>query len=99
MSAAPLIPLRKPRHAAALALVGWYLMSPPPKGSTVPLAKWTYIGSFDTAVQCETRRGELADMYTNGKPAPEGMTSQQAHDYVATEVRCVASDDPRLKEK
>ena len=87
------------RHAAALALVGWCLISPPPKGPTVPLAKWTHIGSFDTAVQCETRRAALADSYKNGRPAPEGMTSEQAEDFVTSEVRCIASDDPRLAKR
>jgi hypothetical protein len=49
------------RHAAALALVGWYLMVPPftaqragpvDVDDQAPLSKWTIAGSFDTAEQC-----------------------------------------------
>ena len=51
------------RHAAALALVGWYLMVPPataPNGTKgaklmtdAPLSRWFMHGSFDSAKQCE----------------------------------------------
>jgi hypothetical protein len=44
------------RHAAALALVGWYLMLPPLRDKAVhteaPLAQWQNYGNFDTAVEC-----------------------------------------------
>jgi hypothetical protein len=47
----------KPRHAAALALVGWYLMIPSsmlPAGAAYkePLRKWQIVRSFDTADDC-----------------------------------------------
>ena len=50
----------KLRHAAALALVGWYLMVPPPigKGEMIdlkaPLAKWNHWGEspFKTEKDC-----------------------------------------------
>jgi len=48
----------KSRHAAALALVGWYLMIPP-MGLHVeveynaPLSQWDMMGSFDSADECE----------------------------------------------
>jgi hypothetical protein len=47
----------KPRHAAALALVGWYLMVPPRVYNAgnmlhieikAPLSKWERWGSFDS---------------------------------------------------
>ena len=53
------------RHAAALALVGWYLMLPPPTPdgvtnpalrfveSDAPLSKWSIQRSYDTAESCE----------------------------------------------
>jgi hypothetical protein len=54
----------KLRHAAALALVGWYLMLPPEQYSKehdrmfpdedAPISQWEIIGSFDTAAQCKT---------------------------------------------
>jgi hypothetical protein len=42
-----------PRHAAALALVGWYLMVPPMYqhheiDDKAPLSQWRIIQSFDT---------------------------------------------------
>src|ERR1039457_3827850 len=48
-----------PRHAAALALVGRYLMVPPhPTATTLdsdaPLSKWRVYEVFDTAVTCNT---------------------------------------------
>jgi hypothetical protein len=51
------------RHAAALALVGWYLLAPPiahdpghwhPK-MTAPLNEWIVAKSFDSASECEKR--------------------------------------------
>jgi hypothetical protein len=57
-------------HAAALALVGWYLMIPPNHlgqqnnvtvyiaDSDAPVKQWSRLASFDTAKECETRRRE-----------------------------------------
>ena len=50
------------RHAAVLAIVGWYLMIAPPQvqqGSVVgtdllaPLSHWGNVHAFETADQCE----------------------------------------------
>src|SRR5882762_6308677 len=56
----------KLRHAAALALVGWYLMIPPltqiapdsykmPRDTSAPLSKWfrSPVDHFDTLQDCE----------------------------------------------
>ena len=48
----------KPRHAAALALVGWYLMMPPMTCRpsiqiNTPLSHWEISSSYDTADECE----------------------------------------------
>jgi hypothetical protein len=47
----------KLRHAAALALVGWYLMMPPSDGHSIdrnaPLDKWEVYSGYDTAKECE----------------------------------------------
>jgi hypothetical protein len=55
----------KLRHAAALALVGWYLMMPPtspPNSFTIneaaPLSKWYLIESFDSAESCKRALAE-----------------------------------------
>jgi hypothetical protein len=47
----------KPRHAVALALIGWYLMTPPIIGVVVtahaPLRQWRIVKSYDSAGECE----------------------------------------------
>lgn len=47
----------KPRHAAALALVGWYLMMPPVdvrgERSSIPFAQWTKVTAFNSAAECQ----------------------------------------------
>ncbi len=53
-----------PRHAAALALVGWYLMMPPVStdggkafvDSQTPIQQWQIRGSFGSTVDCEKAR-------------------------------------------
>jgi len=54
----------KPRHAVALALVGWYLMVPPSKNAnqidpSVPLPKWVVLRAFDTADACNEAQDQL----------------------------------------
>jgi hypothetical protein len=48
----------KPRHAAALALVGWYLMMPPVdvqgERASIPFAQWTKVGIFNSAAVCKS---------------------------------------------
>lgn len=85
----------KPRHAAALALVGWYLMTPPlykdgELDEKAPLKEWTIINSFDTATECsesviETSRQMNADTTTSNVVRRRLMLSA-----------CISTDDPRL---
>jgi hypothetical protein len=56
----------KLRHAAALALVGWYLMVPPLHKSGVwtrfwygQFADWNTVNSFDSAKECEDYRRQM----------------------------------------
>jgi hypothetical protein len=89
----------KPRHVAALALVGWYLMLPPvrPDGSVnanAPLSKWKTSNTYDTADECKTallslRAGWVG--YANGRQ----LNYPSQKDTAA----CIATDDPRLKGK
>jgi hypothetical protein len=75
----------KLRHAAALALAGWYLMLLPNFGpgiATVTPPVWAAIEhSYDTAKECERARAKAVP--------PLASTGQAFY--------CVASDDPRLK--
>jgi hypothetical protein len=94
------------RHAAALALVGWYLMVAPRDSdylfvTSAPVSKWVIVQSFDAAKDCEGERAGkvgLADKsgtywyYDTKKRENVGSPADLAY-------RCVATDDPRLKEK
>jgi hypothetical protein len=76
---------RNIRHAAALALVGWYLMVPPltrfwwigPEryDNAAPLSRWTNAQAFDRAQPCQVAQ----------------QSTGLGHGV------CVATDDPRLK--
>ncbi len=80
-------------HAAALAVVGWYLMTPP-RGSDgqpdpqAPLPRLYQYGSYDSARECYD--GWVAALRIS-KGAPEWHVQELA------EAKCVATDDPRLK--
>jgi hypothetical protein len=85
------------RHAAALALVGWYLMQPPTHrgadGKSVfedalPLTTWKQIAAYDTAKECQAQIEHMETL-------PAKMSEVEGAEF----MRCIASDDPRLKEK
>jgi hypothetical protein len=101
-------------HAAALALVGWYLMEPPPMmsvqqivrqqqglpplpGHSAPefydahaqFTEWSLISSWDTAAACQAEKVRLFEEPPGHEPFSETIVGSQ----------CIASEDPRLKEK
>ena len=79
------------RHTAALALVGWYLMLPLPKHPDAPIARWAHVDSFDSATECRDAAYHLIDR------------AKKNHDQAKLDTvmgfECIATDDPRLKEK
>jgi hypothetical protein len=94
------------RHAAALPLVVWYLMTPDyrnemGRGEVVfltkaPLSKWTLFEQYDTRAECENdikERKKSLDQDVKQCPTFDCNISFAR----TTEGRCVASDDPRLK--
>jgi hypothetical protein len=97
----------KPRHAAALALVGWYLMMPPlmpPPGRRVagqahmvqwttaaPLRDWLIVDIHDSASEC---RNGIKDHH-----AIAVKTGGPEVDKYVDAFQCIAADDPRLKSK
>jgi len=97
----------KPRHAAAFALVGWYLLLPPtfPDQLKVnidaPISKWEHYAAFDSAQDCESTIQYLNDQdkkFTSAQRAnPTTDEQSRAEQHVMSE--CIATDDPRLKEK
>ena len=84
------------RHAAALALVGWYLMLPPPNprafggvDDDAPIVQWKLFDSYDSAMECKMAAER---MVASGDST--GVVEAQLK-----QARCIATDDPRLKEK
>ena len=92
----------KRRHAAAFALVGWYLMVPPMAGNhtnpSAPLGSWRMTtGSYDTAVEC---RKVLEDSTRDAIKAlqdPHVLPFTREASLQFLDGACVATDDPRLK--
>ena len=118
------------RHAAALALVGWYLMAPPifwngETDSAAPLSYWSREGSFNDEVACQKslidhqqeRRDRLKKSIDQLNALPDSIKrSDKPLRELAPDVwqagrnanlamknalamRCIATDDPHLKEK
>jgi hypothetical protein len=88
----------KPRHAAALALVGWYLIIPSSMLPTAtahkePFRRWQIVRGFDSADDCEDFR---SDFFERSRQRHGLNVLEPAYrDYMF--VECIATDDPRLK--
>jgi hypothetical protein len=90
----------KPRHAAALAVLAWYLMIPPladPDGlsidTTAPLTAWYNMKpSFPSKQDCETTKAKMIALHPHPSSPPEQLRLEGAKAAL-----CVPSDDPRLK--
>lgn len=120
----------KSRHAAALALVGWYLMAPPIRPgwhfdrdwhltnrpwvrSELPLSHWDILKSFEAANECEGAKKKMCDDWQSissatgeilGYDGPGCQADEPDRKDLVEVIRneylmCVATDDPRLKEK
>ena len=94
-------------HAAALASVGWYLMFPSAIGDgsfksypdlSLPLAEWNIYQSFDSAQGCESAKAALENKLLLSINASTGNTRERAFLWMNS-PSCIATDDPRLKEK
>ena len=94
----------KPRHAVALALVGWYLMVPPitPDNRkfdvSAPMSGWTLLTSTDTAALCaeiksKWSNGESGVVWVNHHYPPEARETALLALHAS---ECIATDDPRL---
>lgn len=86
----------KLRHAAAIALVGWYLMLPA-GDETAPLSNWQIANTFERAADCEASRKEF---YEVGMKRMKNAKSDQERVFgmLMAKATCVTTDDPRLKE-
>ena len=94
------------RHAAALALVGWYLMMPPGNlntcpDSNTPISEWEVSASFDTATQCTSAKNKQWNDAFHAQ-AKVGFKGQCGGGFdplwsKLMQAECIATDDPRLK--
>ena len=89
-----------PHHAAALALVGWYLMYPPRVGSDfstfdvrAPISQWSYNPKFDTF----SSEADCDQELQNRKGVAEADL-RRGHGFpVSIEIcaPCITPSDPR----
>ena len=88
------------RHAAALALVAWYLMVPPSSDLASYLVyQWFQVGSFDSKNTCERGRRMMIDLFRADLQRDSSDTAA-VHGFDALYYsQCLASDDPRLEGK
>ena len=100
------------RHAAALTLLGWYLMIPPlnqnhrlPPDTSAPLSSWTQWSAYGSAAQCRDAKVKLAEALSKGSMAAAKSQMKNIPEYpgsfdlyAAKILRglCVESNDPRL---
>jgi hypothetical protein len=90
------------RHAAAFALAGWYLVEPPrlPPSyhvdQSAPLSQWSLLGSFDSATECTIELGRFASNPPRYPNEPDLEKSESDRMHMA---QCIATDDPRLKNR
>ena len=96
-----------PRHAAALALVGWYLIIPR-YGldglvlDKAPLSTWKIYDEYDSPAQCENVRQQMSqiaqDFIDEQEKRAETADMDTSQAEVMLSARCIAKDDPRLRE-
>ena len=88
------------RHAAALALVAWYLMVPPyTRGPNLPLSKWSIYQRYNTPDECRQVRSDITSGWL--QDSPPDFVQRFGNNFKSgfARAKCVASDDPRLKGK
>ena len=94
------------RRAAALALVGWYLMIPPigndretGRGVFVNWAAhisgWKTEGVYDSAAECSKARAGLYEDFMKNHWMPSEREKAVVSQAFAN-GQCIATDDPRL---
>jgi hypothetical protein len=95
----------RPCHAAALALVGWYLLVPPMVSAPykvdteAPLANWKVYQTFNTREECEKSQSAAQAKYKPTATASIGTIKKGSRAFALqmTFARCASTDDPRLK--
>jgi hypothetical protein len=95
-------------HAAAFALVTWYLMVPSDRPqlsdpvewtSHAPFRDWQIVQRFSAASSCEKRRLEIvsdAKHAINADAKDKHMDAVLSDYAIANNAICLSRDDPRL---
>jgi hypothetical protein len=99
----------KPRHAAALALVGWYLMAPNNVWTkekkffgviASPCCEdWLQVDSYETFAECKTRKANMMFQPSEASATKAKLYPKEFEWAAKTAVNdalCIATDDPRL---
>lgn len=97
-------------HRAALALVGWFLITAPitDHGAIIyqdaPLTQWTKTHHFNSESDCDAARKDMIqDTQDRVELAPDSAADEdtkQDANYALNQAlasQCVADDDPRLQ--
>ncbi len=94
----------KPCHAAALALVGWYLMVPNvietvggyQADFNCPLSRWAVNSVFDSASECDPIQGGVVLKGQRDMKKAPVQSMDWAIAQSLTQAQCIETDDPRL---
>ena len=100
----------KPRHAAALALVGWYLIAPPIRSSVEPKLERYDESDYDyldehaaypdwklISVLNTEAECERVRAFAKERVAEDVLLDTEPELQQLGKEECLASDDPRLK--
>jgi hypothetical protein len=93
------------RHAAAVALVGWYLIIPRYDLAGLvldkaPLSTWKIYNEYNSPPQCESVRqqmSQIAQDFIDDQEKRAETVDMLSQAEVMLSARCIAKDDPRLK--
>lgn len=73
----------------------WNLVAPDPLHPDAPISRWAWAGHFDSKKDCESGRTTL--IHEAGEESRRRL--QEFWRGVFLKAQCIATDDPRLKEK
>jgi hypothetical protein len=88
----PRITTTKLYHAAAVAMLGWYLIAAPANTTYASLSRWRIIGTYDYASDCQNALHSMS-----ATPDSLGPKERAINKTRAPRLACIATDDPRLR--
>jgi hypothetical protein len=89
------------RHAAALALVGWYMVTPPIAGDAngrswidfkKPVTQWTIVNKFDSKEDCR-KALRYHELSAEKAGASGDAESKQLWQEAFSKAQCIAEND------